>query len=100
MTRWHTPDTTPLFGAEGMTHKACQFIEGHPSDLPFGADLDSLYCGAKVQAGSSYCAEHHARCYNVKTAPAQVIAKEWQYTKTKVRKQPRQKTMYELLAAE
>ena len=34
---------------------SCRWIEGEPKD--------ANYCGEPVKRGSSYCAEHHARCY-------------------------------------
>jgi len=49
----------PLRGA-GWRPRTCQFIEGEPRDRNF--------CGKPVQPGSSYCPEHHARCWH---APGQ-----------------------------
>ena len=43
--------------SNGFQPRACQFIKGHPSEGDAGK------CGEPVHNGSSYCAEHHARCY-------------------------------------
>lgn len=40
-----------------FSHLRCQFIEGEPS-----AD-DTCKCNAPVKPGSSYCPEHHERCW-------------------------------------
>lgn len=47
----------PRLPAVTFTPHVCQWIEGEPS-----AD-DACKCGAPALSGSSYCAEHHARCY-------------------------------------
>lgn len=39
----------------GYTPRTCQWIEGNPVDRDF--------CGADTKPRSSYCPEHHARCY-------------------------------------
>ena len=42
--------------ALGYAH-TCQFIAGDPT-------ADASMCGARARAGSSYCLEHHAVCYD------------------------------------
>lgn len=50
-------DITPGFQAPAP--RACQWLYGEPTERDF--------CGAPAKPGSSYCDEHHARCY---VAPA------------------------------
>jgi len=51
------------------TFRRCRYIEGHPKDaIRQGIDIDTLFCGEPVTSAkngepSSYCAEHHARCW-------------------------------------
>lgn len=46
----------------GAPHKTCQF--------PFGdvGDADFHFCGDPVTPQSSYCADHHAKCWYVPDA--------------------------------
>lgn len=48
--------TAPRFDPEITPARSCQWIEGAPS-------RGASFCGSPVQHGSSYCAEHHARCW-------------------------------------
>lgn len=42
----------------------CQWIEGTPSKLELRRHGSARFmCGSPVQENSSYCAEHHARCF-------------------------------------
>lgn len=47
----------PGFNAgPGGPARYCRWIEGEPTRW-------AEWCGKKVKRGSSYCPEHHARCY-------------------------------------
>ena len=48
-----------LLSFGGGSSRSCQWIEGEPR-------ADAPRCGRRIQAGSSYCPEHHARCYVTK----------------------------------
>lgn len=41
----------------------CQFIEGTPTKQEMRRGDGGYKCMATTQDGSSYCPEHHARCY-------------------------------------
>ena len=43
--------------------QGCRFIASDPKERPDGADFESLYCGHERKPGSSYCPDHHRRCY-------------------------------------
>jgi DNA-binding transcriptional regulator YhcF (GntR family) len=57
---WKNPDpvipTSPRGGGEWPQWRTCQWIEGRAKERNF--------CGEATQEGSSYCTEHHARCYH------------------------------------
>jgi hypothetical protein len=40
-------------------HRTCQFIAGKP------AGAATRFCAAVVLRGSSYCPDHHARCWSI-----------------------------------
>ena len=44
----------------GWRVKACQWIDGDPKHR---AHEPEIYCGFAVKPGSSYCQDHHSRCY-------------------------------------
>lgn len=48
--------TAPRFDPEIPAARSCQWIADEPSRR-------ATFCGAPAQRGSSYCAEHHARCW-------------------------------------
>ena len=45
--------------------RTCRFITGddYLDRIRAGASVDSVVCGRPVQPGSSYCPEHHQRCW-------------------------------------
>lgn len=54
---WGFCDRPSFIGCEsGPPAKTCQYIAGNPRE-------DPTKCGARSKPGSSYCPDHHARCY-------------------------------------
>lgn len=51
----------------GWTPATCQWIEGEPRERNF--------CGKPAKAGSSYCEEHHKRCWRPATAHEEKLLK-------------------------
>ncbi len=61
--QYHTllhPEPKKYHFVPDIRPKTCTWLEGEPRDR--------LFCGAVLQPGSSYCPEHHARCF-IKTNP-------------------------------
>ena len=58
--------------ALGHAH-TCQYIAGEPS-------IEASTCGKRSKAGSSYCVEHHAICYDRAADPERSAAgrKAWE----------------------
>lgn len=48
----------------------CRFIADEPT-------RDAMVCGRSVQAGSSYCPEHHRRCYVNAPAPRRTLRDDY-----------------------
>ena len=56
------------------TPSTCQWIDGDPPG-------EYSYCGAEVQAGSSYCPEHRAVCYQAGSSWTERQGKKDRYGK-------------------
>lgn len=54
-----SPNLGNVLFVEAQSHQ-CRFMSAHPRDLPIE---QVLVCGETVQAGSSYCPDHHGQLY-------------------------------------
>lgn len=54
------PNSEPI--AQPTPQRACEWIEGEKG-VGFALYADAPRCPATARPGSSYCAEHHRRCY-------------------------------------
>lgn len=59
----YDPQKSFRLGEIGGAFLTCQWLEGEARDRNF--------CGAVVKSGSSYCPDHHARCYKAPAAGAE-----------------------------
>ena len=67
----------PALCLDNWTPKNCQWIEGTPSKMELRRHgSDRFKCGAGLKENSSYCEDHHARCFKPLTTPEEQAASE------------------------
>ncbi len=60
-----------------LKHRECRFaLTDQPGPVDSMAGQHHLFCGARVQTDSAYCARHHSLCYRGPGRPWQSVAEQ------------------------